>query len=172
MSMDQGELSYRMRPATVQDVPALRQLAASTLSHPEGKSRRESYRAAAQRGEVLVLERYEPKQHDWRACAFVEWHMRVDDVLTIRDAGTEGETPHSGMVKQLFMELLRSLRPLETTLKVRRDATAWNDIVQGIAGFTLEGTEYRRPHWLNVWRWSRELAARSERTIRAPRFRR
>lgn len=172
MSVAQGELPYRMRPAMVQDVPALRQLAVSTLSHPEGKSRRESYRAAAQRGEVLILERYEPKGRDWGTCAFVEWHMRVDDVLTIRDAGTEGDTPHSGMVKQLVMELLRSLRPVETTLKVREDAAAWNDIVQGIAGFTLEGREYRRPHWLNVWRWSHEVAVRAERTIRAPRFRR
>jgi len=166
------ELPYRMRPATLQDLLALRQLAASTLSHPDGKGRKEGHRAAAQQGEVLLLERYDGRIRDWRIAAFVDWHIRVDDVLTIRDAGTEGEVPHSGMVKQLVMELIRSLSPVEATLKVRVDATDWNEIVQGIAGFTREGSEYRRPHWINVWRWTRESAAQAVRTSRAPRFRR
>lgn len=167
------ELSYRMRPATLEDVPALRHIAGPTLSHPEGKGRREGYRAAAQRGELLILERYDAKSRDWRIGAFIDWHMRVDDVLTIRDAGTEGDIPHSGMVKQLMMELIRSLAPAEIVLKVRADASEWNEIVGGVAGFTLERQrEYRRPHWINVWTWTREAAARASQVQRAPRFRR
>jgi len=166
------ELSYRMQPATLEDVPALRQISGATLSHPEGKGRREGYRASAQRGELLVLERYDAKSRDWRIAAFIDWHMRVDDVLTIRDIGTEGDVPHSGMVKQLIMELIRSLAPAEIVLKVRADAAQWNDIVRSVAGFGLEGSEYRRPHWINVWSWTREAAARATRIQRAPRFRR
>ena len=167
------ELSYRMRPATLEDVPALRKFSGPTLSHPEGKGRREGYRASAQRGELLILERYDAKSRDWHNSAFVDWHMRVDDVLTIRDAGTEGDVPHSGMVKQLIMELIRSLSPAEIILKVRADASEWNEIIRGVAGFTLEGQrEYRRPHWINVWTWTRESAARAaSRGQRAPRFR-
>ena len=92
------ELSYRMRPATMEDMAALRQLGASTLSHPDGKGRKEAHRGAAQRGEVLLLERYDSRARDWRVAAFVDWHIRVDDVLTIRDAGTDGDAPHSGMI--------------------------------------------------------------------------
>jgi hypothetical protein len=132
----------------------------STLSHPEGKGRRTGYKAAAQREELLVLERFDPRVRDWRVCAFVEWHMRVDDVLTIRDAGTETAPPHAGMVKQLVLELLRSLNPVEALIKVRRDATEWNEILDSIAGFAIDGSEYRRPHWINIWKWTRQAAAR------------
>ena len=166
------ELSYRLRPATMQDMPALRQLGSSTLSHPDGKGRKEAHRGAAQRGEVLLLERYDSRARDYRVAAFVDWHIRVDDVLTIRDAGTEGELPHSGMVKQLVGELIRSLSPLEANLKVRRDAGDWNEIIAGIPGFELEGSEYRRPNWINVWHWTRESAAQAARVARTPRFRR
>lgn len=86
--------------------------------------------------------------------------MRVDDVLTIRDAGTEGQSPHPGMVKQLFLELFRSLAPQEASLKVRVDAGEWNEILRSIAGFSVEGTEYRRPHWFNIWKWSPQAAGR------------
>ncbi len=170
--MAQEEFSYRIRSATIEDVPAIRQIAGTTLSHPEGKGRRESYRSAAQRGELLLLERYDTRQRDWRACAFVDWHMRVDDVLTIRDIGTEGDVANSGMVKQMIMELIRSLAPVEIILKVRADAATWNDIIRSIPGFTAEGSEYRRPHWINIWKWSREAAARAARPPLAPRFRR
>lgn len=161
-----------MRAATLEDLPGLRQIAGSSLSHPEGKGRRESYRSAALRGELLVLERYDTKVRDWGICAYIDWHIRVDDVLTIRDAGTEGDSPHSGMVKQLVMELLRSLSPTEVIVKTRADATQWNEITRSITGFDLEGSEYRRPHWINIWKWSRESAAQAARAGRAPRFRR
>jgi hypothetical protein len=161
-----------MRPASDQDTEAVRALSTATLSHPDGKGRKEGHRAAAQRGELLLLERYDGRLRDWRVCAFVEWHIRVDDVLTIRDFGTEGDSPHPGMVRLLVMELMRSLTPTEATIKVRADATAWNDIIRGFAGFVLEGTEYRRPYWINVWQWTRESAAEAARSSRAPRFRR
>ena len=170
--MASAELSYRIREATIEDLPSLRTIATSTLSHPDGKGRRDSYRAAALKSELLLLERYDVKVKDWRIGAFVDWHMRVDDVLTIRDAGTEGETPHSGMVKQLIMELIRSLSPTEAGLKTRADVEAWNEIVRSIAGFTLEGSEYRRPHWINIWKWTPEEAARLTRGVRPTRFRR
>jgi hypothetical protein len=171
VAVTEQELSYRIRTATSEDGAALRQIAGSTLSHPEGKSRREAYRAATQRGELLVLERFDPRARDWRISAFVDFHMRVDDVVTIHDIGTEGETPHSGMVKQLINELLRSLSPVEAGLKVRADAAQWNEIVASIPGFELDGQpEYRRPYWINVWKWTREAAARATRGQRAPRF--
>lgn len=163
-------LSYRIRAVVPEDIARLRQMGGSSLSRPEGKGHRESYRSATQRGELLVLERYEAKVRDWRICAFVDWHMRVDDVLTIRDAGTEGEVPHSGMVKQLLMELLRSLSPAEVIVKARADATPWNEIFRSIPGFDLEGSEYRRPYWINIWRWSRESAAQASRAARNVRF--
>jgi len=166
------ELSYRFRTAGPEDLPQLRQLSWSTVAHPEGRAKRESYRAAVQRGELLVLERMDHKHRDWNVSAFVDWHMRVDDVLTIRDAGTEGEVPHSGMVKQLMMELISSLSPTEITLKTRADVPHWNDIIYSIPGFELEGSEYRRPYWINVWRWTRELAAAAARAGRGPRPRR
>ncbi len=166
------ELSYRIRTATLEDLPSLRQSIGAALSHPEGKGRRESYRAPAARGELLVLERYDAKARDWRISALVDWHMRVDDVLTIRDIATEGEIPHAGMVKHLITELVRSLSPIEIGVKARSDVAQWNDIIRSIPGFTLEGSEYRRPHWINVWKWSRELAAQAARPRPAPRFRR
>ncbi|MBI4213620.1 MAG: hypothetical protein HY534_04855 [Chloroflexi bacterium] len=143
----------------------LRALIGSTLSHPEGKGRRAGYAAAIQRDELLVLERFDGRTKQWLPCAFVEWHIRVDDVLTVRDAGTEGATPHPGMVKQLFLELLRSLDPLEAIIKVRSDATQWNEILGEITGFSVEGTEYSRPHWLNIWRWTRQAAGRQIRGV-------
>jgi len=172
MAVAVEELSFRIREATGEDASAVRDISSATLAHPEGKGRREGYSAAIQRGEVLVLERYDAKSRTWRVAAFTEFHIRVDDILTIRDMGTEGEGPHSGMIKQLVTELIRSLNPIEVGLKVRADAAAWNDVIRSIAGFEFEGSEYRRPNWINVWKWTRESAAQAARVQRAPRFRR
>jgi hypothetical protein len=173
VAVTEQELSYRIRTATPEDAAALRQISASTLSHPEGKGRREAYRAAIQRNELLVFERLDPRQREWHISAFIDFHIRVDDVLTIHDIGTEGESPHSGMVKQLVNELIGSLAPVEANLKVRRDIAEWNEIIGSIPGFELDGQpEYRRPHWINVWKWTREAAAQAARGQRAPRFRR
>jgi hypothetical protein len=173
VAVAQPELSYRIRTATAEDSAGLRAISGATLSHPEGKGRREAYRAAIQREELLVFERFDPRQRDWHISAFIDFHIRVDDVLTIHDIGTEGETPHSGMVKQLINELLVSLSPVEAGLKVRRDAAQWNEIIASVPGFVLDGqAEYRRPHWINVWKWTRESAALAQRAQRTPRFRR
>jgi hypothetical protein len=94
--------------------------------------------------------------------------MRVDDVLTIRDIGTETSPPHGGMVKQLVLELIRSLSPVEAFLKVRRDASEWNEILASIAGFEIEGEEYRRPNWINIWKWTRQASARPTRGMQRP----
>ncbi len=154
---------FRIRTASEAEARALLGVIQSSLSHPEGKGRRAGYLAAAQREELLVLERHDPRAHDWKACAFVEWHMRIDDVLTIRDLGTETSPPHAGMVKQLVLELLRSLNPVEALLKVRRDAADWTEILESIAGFEIEGDEYRRPYWINIWKWTRQAAGRPTR---------
>lgn len=161
-----AELSYRFRTATPDDVGPVGKLVGTSLAHPEGNTRRASYRSAAQRGELLLLERYEPKTRDWKISGFIDWHIRVDDILTIRDICTEGESPHSGTVKQLLMELLQSLNPIETITKARSDAAEWNDLLRSIPGFDLEGSEYRRPHWINIWRWTREAAQAAQRTAR------
>ena len=148
-----GEGAYRIRTAGPEDSKVLRRAAGTTISHPDPKGHRASFAAAAARGELLLLERYDNRTHNWEACAFVDWHIRVDDVLTIRDVGTEGETPQSTMVKQLFLELIRSLNPVEASVKSRSDATNWNSVIEEL-GFTLEGTEYRRPHWFSIWHWT------------------
>src|SRR5712692_153596 len=98
-----GEPGYRIRPAGPEDTSRVRSAAGTTISHPEGKGHRASFAAAAARSELLILERYENRTRSWEACAFIDWHIRVDDVLTIRDIGTEGDTPQSTMVKQLFL---------------------------------------------------------------------
>ncbi|HEY8478147.1 MAG TPA: hypothetical protein VIN09_14900, partial [Chloroflexota bacterium] len=84
------ELGYRIRPATPEDNAVLRQQIRFTMAHPDGRGRRDSYVGAAQRNELLLLERYNPREKQWEIAGFVEWHMRVDDTLTIRDAGTVG----------------------------------------------------------------------------------
>ncbi len=95
---------------------------------------------------------------------YVEWHMRVDDTLTLRDVGTVGETPHAGVAKHLIGELLQQLSPVSGTCVVRRDADAWNEILGSIPGFFVDGPpEYRRPHYYNIWKWSPELARQAQR---------
>ncbi len=147
------EPPYRIRPAGSEDSTRLRRAAGTTISHPDPKGHRTSFAAAAARGELLLIERYDTRTRNWEVCAFVDWHIRVDDVLTIRDIGTEGDAPQPTMVKQLFLELIRSLSPIGASVKSRSDASAWNTIIEEL-GFILEGTEYRRPHWFSIWRWT------------------
>lgn len=152
------ELAYRIRSAEPDDLKSLSAVTVS-LAHPDGRTRGGGLRTAQQRGELLVLERYDPREKTWLIGGYVEWHMRVDDTLTLRDVGSVGETPHAGVVKHLIGELLRSLSPRAATCVVRRDAEVWNEILAGIAGFFVDGPpEYRRPHYYNVWKWSPELA--------------
>jgi len=152
---------YEFVPASASDVAQLRAEVRYTLTHPDGRGRREGYRAAAERGELLLLVHEDPRAHERRLDGFVEFHMRVDDVLVLRDAGSVGDAPHPAIIKHLIGELLRSLAPVAAVAKLRRDATVWNDLLASIPGFELAGSEYRRPHWINVWEWSREAAARA-----------
>ena len=122
------ELAFRFRRAEPEDARALRSLPKSTLTHPDGQGRSETFKGAIGRGELLLLERYDAREKTWNIGGFVDYHLRVDDALTIRDVGTVGETLHTGVVRQLLEELLRSAAPLTAGVKVRRDAEAWNDI--------------------------------------------
>ena len=152
------ELAFRFRIADPDDAKELRRTPKVTLTHPEGPSKSETFRGAIDRRELLLLERYDPREKIWSIGGFVDYHMRVDDTLTIREIGTMGESVHAGIVRHLLDELLRSAAPSTASLKVRRDPEAWNAIFAGTPGFQLLGSEYRRPHWFNVWEWSRERA--------------
>lgn len=152
------ELAFRFRRAEAEDARTLRAAQKSTLNHPDGQGRSETFRGAIDRGELLLLERYDTREKIWLVGGFVDYHVRVDDALTIRDIGTISESVHAGIVRNLLAELLRSAAPTSAGLKVRRDAENWNPIFAAYPGFDLEGSEYRRPHWYNVWTWSRERA--------------
>src|SRR5437762_710223 len=115
----EGGFGYEFVPATPSDVDGLRKQVRYTLTHPDGRGRREGYRAAAERDELLLLAHEDPRDHSRHVHGFVEFHMRVDDVLVLRDAGWAGEEPRPAIVKQLIAELLRSLAPTAATAKVR-----------------------------------------------------
>lgn len=164
------ELAYRIRAAELGDIAALRESIVRTLAHPEGEGRRTSYKGAAERGELMLLERRNPRDKAWRIEEFVEYHLRVDDTLTVRDIGSSSDPPNALGVKYLLHELLGTVRPVTATVKVREDAVAWNEMLASIPGFEVDGREYRRPHYILIWRWSREIAERAQRSV--PRGRR
>ena len=166
--MEEGRLAYRVRTAEASDAKALRDAIGTTLAHPDHQGRRESYTGAASRGDILVLEHYDRAAHDWQVAGFVECHMRVDDNLSIRDIGTTGDVPQTGVVRYLLDQAFNSFRPVEAQVKIRRDATTWLEIFRSIPGFYLEGEEYRRPHYWTIWRWDRERAREAERQARRP----
>jgi hypothetical protein len=72
------ELAYRIRAAETGDEPHLKAAIGVTLGSPDGKGRRSGYRAAIQRGELLVLEQYNRRSAEWQICGFVEsaWMTR------------------------------------------------------------------------------------------------
>lgn len=152
------ELAFRIRTAEPEDAKVLRRAPKSTMSHPDGGPRTESYKGAIDRQELLLLERYDTREKNWAPVGFIDYHMRVDDTLTIRDIGTLGETLHVGIVRHLLEELFLSAAPISASLKVRADAEAWGTLLAGTPGFEFAGREYRRPHWYSVWEWSRERA--------------
>lgn len=164
------ELAYRIRAAELEDEPRLKQAIGTTLTHPDGK--RPGYRAATQRDELLVLEQFDRRQREWKISGFVEYHVRVDDALTIKDTGSTGAAPHAAIIKHLLSELFRSAKPRAATTKVRSDAAEWVELLESIPGFYLEGKEYRRPHYYFIWRWSPEVAAQATRGLRSVRQRR
>ena len=166
--MEEGRLAYRVRTAEATDATALRDAITATLAHPDHQGRRESYRGAASRGDILILERFDRTLHDWQVAGFIECHVRVDDSLSIHDIGTTGDGPQIGVVRYLLDQAFNSFRPVESQVKIRRDATAWLEIFRGIPGFHVEGEEYRRPHYWTIWHWDREQARADERAAQQP----
>ncbi len=167
-----SELAFRIRSAEPEDLNALAEIRVS-LAHPEARTRGSGPRTALQRGELMVLERSDPREKAWVIGGFIEWHMRVDDTMTLRDVGSVGNVPHTGIVKHLIGEVLRSLAPVAATSVVRRDAEVWNQVLAEIAGFFIDGPpEYRRPHYYNIWKWAPELARQAARESRRDRGRR
>ena len=166
--MEEGRLAYRVRTAEANDAVALRDAIGSTLAHPDHQGRRESYRGAASRGDILILERFDRTSHDWQVAGFIECHLRVDDNLSIHDIGTTGDEPQTGVVRYLLEQAFNSFRPAESQIKIRRDATTWLEIFRNIPGFHLEGEEYRRPHYWTIWSWNRERAREDEARARQP----
>lgn len=145
----------RIRYATMEDCDTLREQIRFTLLKPDGKGKRTRYEEAVQRQELLVFEALDPRDKQWHLLGFIEWHMRVDGTVTIRDMGTTGDAPQTGVLKALVRELISLLSPEEVTVKVRQDQPVWNSIFMDLPGFRLDGTEYSRPYYRNVWVWSR-----------------
>lgn len=166
--MEEGRLAYRVRTAEASDATTLRDAIGTTLAHPDHQGRRESYRGAASRGDILILERFDRSAHDWQVAGFIECHLRVDDNLSIHDIGTTGDEPPTGVVRYLLDQAFNSFRPTESQIKIRRDATVWLDIFRNIPGWHLEGEEYRRPHYWTIWSWTRERAREDEARARQP----
>jgi hypothetical protein len=166
--VEDARLAYRVRTAEAADDSALRAAIAITLAHPDKQGKRESYRGAAGRGDLLVLERYERQERVWHIAGFIECHMRVDDTLTIRDIGTATDEPQAGLVRYLLDQAFGSYRPVAAQIKLRRDADAWLEILRGTPGFALEGEEYRRPHYWTIWNWNPQRAREAERQSREP----
>jgi hypothetical protein len=152
--MEDAGVQFRM--ALPEDAEAIRQAARFTLANPEGRSVRKRYEDAVGRQEVLVLTRYEPREKANRIQGFIEWHTRVDGPVTIRDMGSIGDAPSSGILKRLLRELIRMLQPPSASAKVRADQDAFISVFRETPGFYLEGQEYTRPHWRQIWTWTPE----------------
>jgi hypothetical protein len=56
------ELAFRFRRAEPEDARTLRSLPKSTLTHPDGQGRSETFKGALDRGELLLLERYDARE--------------------------------------------------------------------------------------------------------------
>lgn len=166
--MEEARLAYRVRPARLEDEARLRAAIGATLVKPERGGRRESYRGAATRGDLLVLERYDRQARAWDIAGFVEYHLRVDETLSIRDMGTAGEEPQVGVVRYLLDQVLGSFTPAAAQVKVRRDAREWQEIFGATPGFYVEGEEYRRPHYWTIWRWDQEHVRQARRMGERP----
>jgi hypothetical protein len=166
--VEEGRLAYRVRTAEASDATALRDAIGATLAHPDQQGHRESYRGAASRGDILILERFDRASQQWHVAGFIECHLRVDDNLSIHDVGTTGDEPQTGVVRYLLDQAFNSFRPGEAQVKIRRDAATWLEIFRNVPGFYLEGEEYRRPHYWTIWRWDRERARADEQRAKQP----
>lgn len=150
------EAGYQLRLAVPSDVDAIRRGIRFTLANPEGKAQRKRYEDAIQRHELLVLSHRDSKEQADEIEGFLEWHTKVDGIITIRDAGTTGEEPHLGTLRRLIRELLTMFDPPSASVKLRADLPAWNEVFRQTPGFILAGQEYSRPYWRAIWEWTRE----------------
>jgi hypothetical protein len=162
--------SYNIRLATPEDVDQLKRNIKITMMNPEGRSQRKKYDDAVMRNEVLVLTHLDTRTRTDRVEAFLEWHTKIDGTVTIRDAGAIGDEPSPNIIRRLVRELLNIVRPHAATVKVISEQAAWNSVFEDIPGFVMEGREFSRPHWRNVWSWSGPLPTEGDQRGR-PRMR-
>jgi hypothetical protein len=154
------DVGFSLRAASLDDQPEIRSRVTVTLNHPEGGARPPSLRGSIERGEVLLLEFFDPRERQTRIGGFIEYRLRVDDSLTIREIGVEEGPSQTAIAKHLLNGVLDSVRPVAATVKILRDASFWNEILATIVGFQIEGPpEYSRRHYFNVWEWRRERAS-------------
>ena len=150
------EAGYQLRLAVPSDVDRIRQGIRFSLANPEGKAQRKQYADAVLRLEVLVVAHHDAREQTDTVEGFLEWHTKVDGAITIRDAGTTGDEPHQGTLRQLIRELLHMFDPPSASVKVRSDLPTWNELFQLVPGFLPVGREYSRPYWRNIWEWTPE----------------
>ena len=162
-AVEEGRLAYRVRTAEPGDANALKAAITTTLAHPDQQSRRASYGGAPGRGDILVLERFDRQSHEWNVAGFIECHMRVDDNLSIRDVGTTGDQPQTGVVRYLLEPGIQFVSARGRAGQDPPRRTDWLDIFSSSPGFYREGEEYRRPHYWTIWRWDRQHADEAQR---------
>jgi hypothetical protein len=149
-----ADSNYQLRVATEADCDRIYASIGNSLARPKGKTPRKSYVDAARRGELLMLERWDPREQAWHLAGMLEWYTRVDGTVTIKDAGTYGEQPDAAVVKRLVRELIALQAPTELRAKTKDEQKEWARIFAELPGFVLEGKEYSRPHWVYVWSWA------------------
>ena len=150
------EVGIQLRVATPEDVNQIKQNIRVSLANPEGRPQRKSYQDAADRRELMVLVRFEPRDRAEHVLGFIVWHSRVDNGVTIRDMGVVGEDPQPATLRRLLRELLSLLAPPMATVKLREDLQPWNTVFEETPGFVTEGREYSRPHWRRIYTWTQE----------------
>jgi hypothetical protein len=153
---EMDEVGIQLRVATPDDVSQIKQSIRVSLANPEGRPQRKRYQDAADRRELMVLARFDPKDRVDHVLGFIEWHSRVDNGVTIRDMGVVGDDPQPATLRRLLRELLSLLSPPMATVKLREDLTLWNTVFEETPGFVLEGREYSRPYWRRIYTWTEE----------------
>ncbi len=149
-----AETGYQIRMATLDDIEQIKKNIRRTMSNPEGRAQRKQYAEAIARQELMVLIHFDPKQPSEIVEAFLEWHVKVDGAVTIRDAGSVGDELQVGYIRLLLREMLRTYNPVSASAKIRVDLAEWNSIFEGLPGCVLEGREFSRPYWRAIWTWT------------------
>jgi len=124
-----------VRTAEAADATALRDAITTTLAHPDHEGRRGELPGCRQ-PRRNPSERYDRAAHDWQVAGFVECHMRVDDNLSIRDVGTTGDEPQTGVVRYFWIRHSNSQTRRVAGQEFRRDASNWQEIFRAIRAST------------------------------------